>query len=587
MRGGREDRTAAFYNMKTLQRSLTRREFLRESTVLTGALLTAPGAALGGPLVEGKEIVAERGVVAAEPPEAARIGARILEVGGNAMDAAAATSIACCMLRPASTGIGGYVCAAVVLDGKSNRVWSLDSNSVAPAAAREGMFDVLPPNPAGGGINEPEYNCSVRDDANVFGPLAVGVPGVMAGIGLLWERWGNLRWQQIVAPSLELLERGFPYGPTATQVRRMEVWIRKYEPTARHLMPKGKVPAAEDIWRRPDMDGTLGRLASAGWRDFYDGEIGRKIADYVGATGGALTREDMARFKPRLTEPYLISYREARVYGPILPNGCASSLQILNMLGCFEPVAEQSVAHWHRLAEVLKLAWQDRLRYVGDPDFGPVPVERLLSRDYAAGRVEAIRELPQRVDRSLSPARGNSPRETLHISTADRSGNLVSATISHGAAFGSCLTVPGTGIILGHGMCRLDPRPGRPNSVAPGKRPLNNTAPVIVRSRDRDVAVGLPGGRKIVSVSAQTCQRLVDLGAGPRDLAVTPRMHTEGAEPLSVTKVLSPEIVAGLVAMGHEVNRVDSLAGGIGCAELRKREGKLRAGGNVWAAGIS
>ena len=573
--------------MNKFEHFLTRRDFLRQSTAVSAALMGASTASFGGPLVEGKEITAARGVVAAEPPEAARVGARVLEMGGNAMDAAAATSIACCMLQPASTGIGGYVCAAVVLDGKSNRVWSLDSNSVAPAAAREDMFEVLPANPAGGSVNEPEYNCTVRGDANVFGPLAVGVPGVMAGVGILWERWGKLKWQQIIAPSLELLERGFPYAHTATWVRRLEARIRQYEPTVRHLMPNGKVPEAEEIWHRPDMDGTLRRLASAGWRDFYEGEIGRKIADYITATGGRLTREDMARFKPRLTEPYSVTYREAKVYGVILPNGCASTLQVLNMLECFDPMVERSVAHWHRLGEVLKLAWHDRLRYLGDPDFAAVPVEQLLSQDYAAGRVEAIRDLPDRVDRSHAPTPGASPRETLHISVADRSGNLVSVTISHGGGFGSCVTVPGTGIILGHGMCRLDPRPGRPNSVGPGKRPLNNTAPVIVRSRDRDIAVGLPGGRRIINVCAQTCQRLIDLGAGPQDVALAPRMHTEGAEPLNITEVVAPEIVAGLVAMGHQVERVKSAGGGIGCAELRKGEGKLRAGGNVWAAGVS
>jgi gamma-glutamyltranspeptidase/glutathione hydrolase len=573
--------------MTTAGRSRSRRQFLRESGGLAGLVLPASLQAGRAPLIEGDEITASSGVVAAIPPEAARVGARLLAAGGNAMDAAAATCVACCMMLPASTGIGGYVCSAVVLDGKTGRVWSLDANSVAPAAAHERMFDLLMLDRGSQGLNESEYGCSVRDDANIFGARAVGVPGVLGGVGALWERWGKLRWAEILAPSLELLEHGFPYGATADAIRRMEPRLRRYEPTVRHLMPDGKVPRAEDVWHRRDMDRTLRRLSTAGWRDFYEGEIGRAIADHVSAMGGVLTRDDMAAFYPRLTDPYTVTYRDATVHGPILPNGCLSSLQMLNLLGCFEPVAEDAPEYWHRFGELLKLVWRDRLRYLGDPEFTRVPIERLLSSDYAAGRAEAFRELPGRIDRSVPSPPGTSPPETLHVSAADRHGNLVAATISHGMNFGSCVTVPGTGIILGHGMCRLDPRPGRPNSVGSRKRPLNNTAPVIVRGRDRDVAAGLPGGRRIISVSAQTCQRLVDRSAGPQDVARAPRIHNEGGEPLLVTESLPREIAAALTGMGHEVKRVPSIAGGIGCAELRKRDRTLRAGGNVWAAGVS
>ena len=201
-------------------------------------------------MVEEKEVVSTKGAVAAGPREAARMGARVLEHGGNAMDAAAATCMACCMLQPQSTGVGGYVCAAVMLDGKSDRVWSLDANSIAPAAAHERMFEVMPVRESSSGINEIEYDCQVKDNVNVYGPLAVGPPGMMAGMGVLWERWGRLKWQDIVAPSLKLLEDGFPYGSTAGAITSMESVIRRFEPTREHLMPDGKAPRTEDIWHR-------------------------------------------------------------------------------------------------------------------------------------------------------------------------------------------------------------------------------------------------------------------------------------------------------------------------------------------------
>ena len=538
-------------------------------------------------MIEGHEITSAAGAVAAEPEEAARVGARILEAGGNAMDAAAAACIASCMLSPARTGIGGYCGSAVVLDGKSGRVWSLDGNGTAPAAAHEKMFEVFPAAQDAQDLNALEYSCQVKHDANVIGPLSIGPVGLMASVGTLWENWGVLDWEEICAPSQRLLEEGFPYGETARQIKRMEAAIRKFEPTRQHLMPEGKIPHQEDIWHRPDMDQTLARLASAGWRDFYQGEIGQRIADYVQSMGGILSREDMARYQVRLTDPYTISYRGAQVYAPILTNGNLSVLQILNMLGCFPALADDSVEFWHRLAEVLKLAWRDRLRYLADPDFVEVPIERLLSKDYAAGRVETIRQFPDHVDQFRPLESGDSGHGTIHISTADAQGNVVTLTHSHGMSFGSCVTVPGTGIILGHAMCRLDPRPGQANSIAPGKRPLNNCGAVLIRLPDRDVGTGLPGGRRIVSVGAQSALRMVDFESSGYEAALAPRLHVEVQEPIEVTNSLDDTIIKGLRTLGHEIKQVGGIGGHVHCAEYLKRKGKVRAGGGCWAAGAA
>ncbi len=256
------------------------------------------------------------------------------------------------------------------------------------------------------------------------------------------------------------------------------------------------------------------------------------------------------------------------------------------MLECFEPVPENTVTYWHRLAEVLKLAWRDRLLYLGDPDHVDVQVQRLLSKDYAAGRVESVRQFPDCVDQRSPKPEGDSTAGTLHVSAADVEGNVASVTISQGGAFGSVVTVPGTGLILGHGMCRLDPRPGRKNSVAPGKRPLNNTAPLMIRLPDRDVAAGLPGGRRLVSVNARFAQKIVDFGATSWEAVSGPRMHVQMEEPLMVTRSLAESIRDGLLEMGHELDVVGGVAGGAHCAEFLKSAGKVRAGGNTWAAGV-
>lgn len=538
-------------------------------------------------MVEALDVTSELGVVAANPPGAARVGGSVLERGGNAMDAAVAASMACCMLEPMSTGVGGYVCCAVVLEGKTGRTWSVDANSIAPAAAHETMYELVGPNEAGPGkLNEREYSCFVRDDANVHGALAIGPPGMMAGMGTIWERWGRLSWPEIIQPSQSLLSEGFTYGRVAQSIKAMEPVIRRFPPTAAHLMPDGKLPGPDDIWHRPDMERTLARIAEAGWHDFYTGQIGRQIADCVQSQGGILTRQDMAAYEPRVTEPYQVRYRDAVVSGPILTNGCLTCLQILAMLEWLDLPATDTADYWHLYAEVLKLAWRDRLLYLADPDFVDVPIERLLSRDYAAGRVATVRQFPQHVDQLRPDADAEGPHGTLHVSTADADGNVVAMTISQGAAFGSCVTVPGTGIILGHGMCRLDPRPGRANSVAARKRPLNNTGCMVVQTPERDVAVGLPGGRRIKAVTARAVHCLVDRGMTSYEVATAPRMHVEGYEPVFITESAGTDAIDSLRAMGHDVRPVAAVAGVMNCAESLKMSGTTRAGSGSSAVGV-
>ncbi len=528
-------------------------------------------------MAQGSEAVSSKGVVAAEPQEAADIGARMLAAGGNAMDAASAAAMAGCMMRPHATGLAGYVCSAVVLEGATGRVWSLDANAIAPAAAREDMYDVLPP-AEGGSLNEREYACRVKDDENLYGPRAIAAPGMMAGIGMMWERWGRLKWDQIVAASQELIEKGFPYGPLASAIAAHETLIRRFEHTALHLLPDGRLPKADDLCHRPDMERTLARLAKAGWRDFYDGELGREIGDYVELMGGALTREDMAAYQPRVTPPHETTFRGAAVYGALAPNGSLTALQILNMLEAFEPLPDSDPAYWHRLIEVLKLAWRDRLSRLADPACTDSPVELLLSKKYALGRVEALRQQPDRVDLDQPAFLTDLGHGTLHVSAADAGGNVASMTISQGGAFGSFVTIPRTGLIVGHGMCRFDPRPGRLNSVAPGKRPLNNTAPLVLRLEDRDVAVGLPGGRRILAAAARMAQLLIESDIAGREAACAPRLHVEAAEPIVAQDALPEPILTALRGMGHEIKTTPGVAGNAHIAEYLKSDGRLRAG---------
>ena len=534
----------------------------------------------------GSEVDSASGVVAAWPPEASEIGARIIADGGNAMDAAAAAAIACCMTRPEMTGIGGYMLSAVVLDAETDEVLALDSSSTAPSAARADMYEVGEPIPGRDGINENEYLCSVSGDANLRGGTSVGTPGVIGGIGALWERWGSVPWSTVVEPSIELVDRGVSYSEfTVKWLSEMRSVLALYPATAQVLMPDGRHPEPGDIWHRPYMAATLSKLAENGWRYAYSGDLAEQVVAAVQADGGTLAMADMEAFQPTISKPYSTRYRDATVYGPTLPNGCITSLQMLRMLDTLEVASDDTADYWHQLAEVMKIAWRDRLATLADPRFVDVDVDRILSVADAMSNTNRLRADSSVLDSSpLEPTVSN--HGTLHLSTGDADGNVVALTLTHGAAFGSCLTVPGTGVILGHGMSRLDPRPGRPNSIEGGKRPLNNVAPMLTRTAERDVASGLPGGRRIVSVGAQLAQRLVDFDATPAEAVHAPRMHVTHWG-LEVSDTLDPSIVADLVRRGHRVDAVADVGGSAHVVEFDRRDATVRgAGTKGMAAGV-
>jgi gamma-glutamyltranspeptidase/glutathione hydrolase len=418
---------------------------------------------------------------------------------------------------------------------------------------------VIPRLATAAGTNENEYACSVTGDANVYGPLAIGVPGCLAGIGTIWERWGKLKWPQILAPTQKYVANGFPFSTVAAAVKSRAAQLGKFPASKEQFMPGGQLPNATDTWRRPHMDKTLARLAQAGWQDFYKGELGRKIADHVQALGGLLTRKDMQSFQVLVGEAHHIPLGQTQAFTAVLPNGGLSSLSALHMLQQLPVRRHDDPLYWHQMIEVLKIAWRDRFRYLGDPRHAKVPIERLLSATYAQQATAQLRKQPSFVDHTPGPPALYSPG-TIHMSTSDAEGNLVSVTISHGGAFGSCVTVPDSGITLGHGMCRFDPHPGLPNSVAGGKRPMNNTCPTILLSPDRKVASGLSGGRRIVSVNTRLAYDLLH-GMEPKAVLAAPRLHLEGYEPAEVTKSMPPAIVTELEKMGHKIKLVNASGG--------------------------
>ncbi|MEO7653159.1 MAG: gamma-glutamyltransferase, partial [Bryobacteraceae bacterium] len=385
------------------------------------------------------------------------------------------------------------------------------------------------------------------------------------------------------APSQELIAKGFAVRKdVVAAVQERAAVIRALAPAAAHFLPGGHALQEGQIWHRPGMEWTLERLASAGWQDFYHGEIAGKIADHLARTGGILTRADLAAYQAHVAPAVEIRCGEAHAFTAPLANGGVSAFSAMLMLHELKAPRPSDPMHWHLLAEVMKIVWRDRLRYLGDPAKAKIDWERLLRSSYVDERVAKLRKSPHSVDAAMSPPPAPGPG-TIHISTADGAGNIVAITISHGGSFGSCVTVPGTGITLGHGMCRFDPHSGLPNSVAPGKRPLNNVCPMILRQPGRDVGFGMRGGRRIVSVIPAAALQLLQ-GGELQEVAASARLHTEGYEPILTAK-LPPAIAKEMEKMGHHLTEIQAVGGTTNFVS-RSSDGRLESASTAFATGV-
>ena len=312
-------------------------------------------------------------------------------------------------------------------------------------------------------------------------------------------------------------------------------------------------------------------------------KIASRIAKHVQDLGGILTRQDLASYEVLCTQAIETKCRKSRLYSPPLPNGGLTTLSGVLMLEELRAPDADDPFFWHLLAEILKLIWRDRMRYFGDPGFCKLNWERFVSREYIRERTAKLRRDPRSVDLENGGPPQLSPG-TIHFTTADAAGNVVSLTTSHGGSFGSCVTVPGTGITLGHGMCRFDPKPGLANSIAPGKRPLANVARIVMRQHSRDIAFGLPGGRRIPSVMISLAWQLMAGKSGSETIG-TPRMHCIGYEPMEVVDWMPEKLQTELKKMGHRLQTIDHIGSCIDIAE-RARDGRLKIVSNVAVAAV-
>jgi gamma-glutamyltranspeptidase/glutathione hydrolase len=524
-------------------------------------------------LIDKREAVAEHGMVTAMHPLAAAAGLDILRAGGNAVDAAVATAFAIGVVEPAMSGIGG-VAAMVIHTRSTRRTVVVDGSSVAPAAAREDTFELAPSGTVGGMYG---WRGTVGDVQNT-GYRAPIVPGQPACLLYAHERYGSGRISraQVMAAAIRLAEEGYPVDPYQAQtIAFAQRRLRAFPETTRTFFLDGVPPVPATSTRdadrlvQPDLARTLRALAADGASALYAGDIGERLVADVRANGGLITRDDLASYAVRELEPLQTSYRGHALFGLSATSGSMTAFEALNVLEQFDlrGTGPASVEAIHLIAEALRRAFADRFAYLADTASRAVPVEGLLSAEYARALARTI--APDRADPdtragdpwrfeptlagrpSATAARGGGDGCTTHLNVVDAERNMVACTSTLGELFGSGVVARGTGILLNNGMTWFDPEPGHANSIGPRKRILWAPTPTLVmRDGQPLLAIGAPGGRRIISAIVQSLVNLLDFDFGVQAAVSAPRIHCEG--PLTeVDARIDPATVDALARRGH------------------------------------
>ncbi len=548
-------------------------------------------------------VTSTRGIVAAKAPDAVAAGLAMLERGGNAIDAAVATAFAVGVAEPWMNGLGGggFLVAWLASEGRSI---AIEYPMLSPAGATEDMFPLANTAPDASLFGWP----STVDNANVVGHRSVAIPGTVDGLAMALERYGTLSLAEVMAPAIEIAERGFEVTwHTTNTISRDIANLSRFPATAAiFLDAAGRAPvtmqqATPTQIRNPDLARTLRGIAENGPRWFYESEIAETFASHMREHGGTHTADDFCDYHAREADARSVRYGDHVVHtvgGPSGGSTIAEMMLVLDRLGAhaWEHNAPEAL---HRLAQVGRRVYADRFTYFGDPAHVDVPWEAFLSEDYIASIANGISDGPAGKpcagtreqlgvthDLAASVQEYMKDGSTTHLSVADGDGNVVSITQTLLAGWGSRVVVPGTGVLFNNGMMWFDPEPGRPNSVAGGKIPLSNMAPLVVSAGEQARAtIGSSGGRKIAFQNTQVTLNVLDHGMGMQAAIDAPVIDI--STPLLVASSLLPgATIEALRALGHDVAVRDPsrMTGDFASPTgvLRHDDGTLEGGADPW-----
>lgn len=493
------------------------------------------------------EVIAQHGMAATSQPLATQVALDILKSGGNAIDAAIAANAVLGLVEPTGNGMGGDL-FAIIWSAKDQKLYGLNASGRSPKSLSLEYFK------KNGYTSIPAY-----------GPLPVSVPGTVSGWFAMHEKFGTKPMTEILQPAIDYAENGFPVTELIAYYMNLGTRnLKRFPNVADVYMPNGHAPKKGEIFKNPALANTFKKIAKGGFNAFYKGDIAKTIGKFMKEQGGFLSYEDMAAHYAEWVEPVSVNYRGYDVW-ELPPNGQGTAaLQMLNILEAYD-ISEMgfgSAEYIHHFTEAKKLAFEDRAKFYADPDFSDIPMEMLLSKEYAAEKRTLISN--KRAARSY-PAGKIEKGNTIYLTVADKEGNMVSLIQSNYRGMGSGMCPPGLGFILQDRGELFHLEEGHANVFEPGKRPFHTIIPAFITKDGKPwISFGLMGGAMQPQGHAQMVINLIDFGMNLQEAGDAPRIrHGGSSQPtggkmtnggiLYLESGIAWEELQKLMMMGHKI----------------------------------
>lgn len=507
-------------------------------------------------------ITTQYGIVATPQYLASQAGAKVLEAGGNAVDAAIAANAVLGVTQPYVNGMGGDL-FAIYYEAKTGKLYALNSSGWTPQ-----------------GLTIDYLKSKSIDKLDSIGVHTITVPGCVAGWDALRQRFGTLPFSKILAPAIFYAENGFVMPEWSSRYWISKTFLNQpgYQET---YMPGGVRPGLGDVFKNPALGESLRQVAAHGREAFYHGKLTELMVKFLDAQGGTHALKDFEEFQPEWVEPISTTYRGWSVY-ELPPNGQGiAALSMLNIMERF-PLADyghNSAAALHVMIEAKKLAYADMVHYVGDPRFTPVPVREMLSKDLAVERAKLIqmdKAACQVVASKLGEKLNARGSETIYMSTIDKDGNIVSLIQSNYGGYGTGMVAPGAGFSFHNRGAGFELEAGKPNSLAGHKRPLHTIIPAFMRKDDVAIGFGIMGGWNQAQAHAQFVANVVDFGMNVQSALEAARFTKATFEGCDVTleSRVPEQVQKELARRGHVVSLLPPFASAVGQGEAVMRDAK-------------